>query len=137
MIQRRYGLIEPELATEALRVTSLIASRTGTYSPGERRRAEIALALVRNPVCLIVDEGFRGIDPIAVEAISSALRTLAQRGCAIVVSGHEMRAILPIADTITWVTAGTTYEFETAEKAVQDERFQREYLGNTENLKSR
>jgi ABC-type multidrug transport system ATPase subunit len=135
LIRQRYEGIEQDVATETLQVTSLLQSPTGSYSPGERRRAEIALALVRNPACLIVDEAFRGIDPMAVEVISGALRTLAQSGCAIVVSGHEMRAILPIADTVTWVTAGTTYEFETVEKALQNERFQREYLGDAGSLK--
>jgi ABC-type uncharacterized transport system ATPase subunit len=57
------------------------------------------------------------------------LRTLARRGCAIVVSGHEMRAILPYADTVTWVTAGTTYDMGAVSHALHDQNFRREYLG--------
>ena len=58
---------------------------------------------------------------------------MAGRGCAIVISGHEMRAILPYADTITWVTAGTTYDLGKSSDAFRNENFRREYLGATAN----
>jgi ABC-type lipopolysaccharide export system ATPase subunit len=77
-----------------------------------------------------VDEVFRGIDPIAVDVMGRSLKTLAARGCAIVVSGHEMRAILPIADVVTWVTAGTTYDLGSATDAMANHNFRREYLGS-------
>jgi len=129
-IQYRFGAGDTQGAVESLRLADLLLRPARTYSGGERRRAELALALVRNPICLIVDEVFRGIDPIAVELIGESLRTLARRGCAIVVSGHEMRAILPYADTITWVTAGTTYDLGSASEALTIENFRREYLGD-------
>jgi ABC-type multidrug transport system ATPase subunit len=129
-IQYRFGVGDTQGAVASLQLADLLLRRAQTYSGGERRRAELALALVRNPICLIVDEVFRGIDPIAVELIGEALRTLARRGCAIVVSGHEMRAIVPYADTITWVTAGTTYDLGTPGEALKIENFRREYLGD-------
>jgi ABC-2 type transport system ATP-binding protein len=89
----------------------------------------MALALVRNPICLLVDEVFQGIDPIAVELMGGSLHTLAHRGCAIVVSGHEMRAILPYTDAVTWVTAGTTYDLGNVAEALRNDNFRREYLG--------
>lgn len=128
-IQCRFGARDTQHAITSLRLSDLLLRPARTYSGGERRRAELALALVRNPTCLIVDEVFRGIDPIAVDLIGESLRTLAGRGCAIVVSGHEMRAILPFADTVTWVTAGTTYDLGNSSEALQNETFRREYLG--------
>ncbi len=128
-VQARFGPGDRESAIESLRLSDLLLRRARTYSPGERRRAEIALALVRNPICLLVDEVFQGIDPIAVELIGESLRTLARRGCAIVVSGHEMRAILPYADAVTWVTAGTTYDLGKVADALRNQNFRREYLG--------
>jgi ABC-type lipopolysaccharide export system ATPase subunit len=129
-IQYRFGAGNTKGAVASLQLADLLLRRAQTYSGGERRRAELALALVRNPICLIVDEVFRGIDPIAVELIGESLRTLARRGCAIVVSGHEMRAIVPYADTITWVTAGTTYDLGKPSEALKIENFRREYLGD-------
>jgi ABC-type multidrug transport system ATPase subunit len=128
-IQYRFGVGDTKHAVESLQLTDLLLRRPLTYSGGERRRAELGLALVRNPGCLLVDEVFRGIDPIAVDLMGRSLRTLAARGCAIVVSGHEMRAILPIADSVTWVTAGTTYDLGTASEAMANHNFRREYLG--------
>jgi ABC-type multidrug transport system ATPase subunit len=128
-VQSRFGRGDCASAIESLGLSNLLPQRARTYSPGERRRAEMALALVRNPTCLIVDEVFRGIDPIAVELIGESLRTLASQGCAIVVSGHEMRAILPYADTVTWVTAGTTYDLGNVSEALRNQNFRREYLG--------
>ena len=129
-IQYRFGAGDTHHAVASLRLSDLLLRPARTYSGGERRRAELAIALVRNPICLIVDEVFRGIDPIAVELIGESLRTLARRGCAIVVSGHEMRAILPYADTVTWVTAGTTYDLGSPSEALKNEKFRREYLGD-------
>jgi ABC-type multidrug transport system ATPase subunit len=128
-IQYRFGAGDTAHAVESLQLSDLLLRRPRTYSGGERRRAELGLALVRNPACLLVDEVFRGIDPIAVDLMGQSLRTLAARGCAIVVSGHEMRAILPIADAVTWVTAGTTYDLGTANEAMANHNFRREYLG--------
>jgi branched-chain amino acid transport system ATP-binding protein len=128
-VQFRFGPGDRKSAIESLRLSELLLRRAGMYSPGERRRAEIGLALVRNPTCLLVDEVFQGIDPIAVELIGESLRTLAGRGCAIVVSGHEMRAILPYADTVTWITAGTTYDLGSVSEAMENQNFRREYLG--------
>jgi len=129
-IQYRFGAGDTEHAIESLQLSDLLRRASRTYSGGERRRAELGLALVRNPACLPVDEVFRGIDPIAVDVMGRSLKTLAGRGCAIVVSGHEMRAILPIADAVTWVTAGTTYDLGNATEAMANHNFRREYLGS-------
>ncbi|HEX8831356.1 MAG TPA: LPS export ABC transporter ATP-binding protein, partial [Longimicrobium sp.] len=98
-------------------------------SGGERRRAEIAAAWIRAPRCLLADEPFAGIDPADADVVAEAFREMARQGCAIVITGHEVRQLLDTADDIVWMAAGTTHGMGTPEKAVQHEQVRREYLG--------
>ena len=103
--------------------------RPNALSSGERRRAEMALALCRNPRCLLVDEPFRHLAPADAAVVHQTLRTLAGRGCAVVVTGHEIPSLLEVADQVTWCTAGTTYALGSPVEARRHERFCCEYLG--------
>jgi ABC-type multidrug transport system ATPase subunit len=98
-------------------------------SGGERRRAEIALAWIRAPRCLLADEPFAGIDPADRELIAQVFRDLAGEGCALVVSGHDVPQLLAIADDVVWMTAGTTHGLGAPAAAVANDQFRREYLG--------
>jgi ABC-type lipopolysaccharide export system ATPase subunit len=98
-------------------------------SGGERRRADIALAWICAPRCLLADEPFAGIDPADRELIGQVLLELAREGCALVVSGHEVPHLLETADDVVWMTAGTTHGLGAPEAAVMNDQFQREYLG--------
>jgi ABC-type lipopolysaccharide export system ATPase subunit len=64
-----------------------------------------------------------------VERIAPVLRRLAARGCALVVTGHEVPELLTLADEVVWMTAGTTHGLGTAAQAAVHEQFRREYLG--------
>lgn len=129
LVARRFGSGGRSDAVELLRVAPLLDVRTGALSGGERRRAEVALAMTRAPHCLLADEPFRGIDPLAVELLGTAFRELAGRGCAVVVTGHELPSIVPYVDEVVWMTAGTTHPLGTPEAAWRHHAFQREYLG--------
>lgn len=113
---------------EEVGIREVLDQKPGTLSGGERRRAEVALALVRRPRCLIADEPLRGIDPKDRERLISCLQTLAHGGAAVVVSGHEMQDLLEASDTVVWVTAGTSYDLGSPRQALLQERFRREYL---------
>lgn len=128
-IQRRYSETIADEAIESMQLGHLLDSRPGSMSGGERRRAEIGLALARAPKCLIADEPFRGLDPLICEIVGNGFRRLAGSGCAVVVSGHEVRALVPYLDSIVWLTSGTTHQLGAPGDAWQDERFRREYLG--------
>lgn len=112
-----------------LGIAALLAARPFELSSGERRRAEIAFACARRPTCLLVDEPLRNLAPIDAEALLSVLRALAEAGCAVVVTGHEVPALLAAVHHVTWCTAGTTYELGPPFMARNDERFMRDYLG--------
>lgn len=98
-------------------------------STGERRRAELALVMLRAPTCLLADEPFMGISPHDAESVAARLRALADDGCAVVVTGHEVPILMDLADDVVWVTAGTTHGLGTATQARGNWQFRREYLG--------
>ncbi len=120
----------PTLADlEWLRIDSLLGRTPDQLSGGELRRLEIAAALTRDPSCLVADEPFLGVAPRDVELLSDAFRWLARRGCAVVVTGHEVSALFAVATSVTWCTDGTTYELGAPGAARMAPRFRREYLG--------
>jgi ABC-type multidrug transport system ATPase subunit len=129
MIAKRFGLSLDEKLIESFALSSFLDSKPHRLSTGERRRAELAIAMTRRPKCLIADEPFRELDPMTCEQIGSGLRSLASDGCAVIVSGQEVRTVLHYSDSVTWVTAGTTYDLGTPKHASRDERFAREFLG--------
>ncbi len=116
-------------AASRVDIGDLLDRRPWQLSGGELRRAEIAAALVRRPTCFLADEPFRGIAPKDAEDLARALIELASRGVAVVITGHEIPALLSAADHVTWCTSGTTYELGPVSIATQHEQFRREYLG--------
>lgn len=112
-----------------LKLTDRLNQTSTQLSGGERRRAEIALAWIRAPRCLLADEPFAEIDPADRELIAQALRETAQNGCALVITGHEVRDLLEIADDVVWMTAGTTHGLGPPQAAAEHDQFRREYLG--------
>lgn len=126
---RRFGAGDARGAAELLGVAHLLDRRPGTLSGGELRRAEMALALARGPTCLVADEPFRGVPPRDAEVLSRAFRALAERGCAVVVSGHEVPTLFAVADRLLWVTAGTSLDLGPPAEARTVGSFRREYLG--------
>ncbi len=116
-------------AAELLGIAGLLDRRPHGLSGGETRRAEVALAFARRPACLVADEPFRGVDPRDAEGLATAFRALAERGCAVVLSGHEVPILFPLADRLLWVASGTTTWLGTPAEARRSDRFCREYLG--------
>lgn len=129
MFERRYGRRSGIEAARMARVEEHLGKRRGQLSGGELRRAELALALTRRPRVLLADEPFRGIAPLDQAFIAELFRQMTQEGCAVVLTGHEVQALLDCADHVTWCTAGTTYELGDRRAAIANERFRLDYLG--------
>lgn len=129
LFERRYGTRARRDAARLARVEHLLDRSPASLSGGELRRAEIALAITRNPTVLIADEPYRGITPADHDDLSHLLRTMAAEGCAVVVTGHEVPSLLAAADHVTWCAQGTTYELGTPGQACAHEAFRRDYLG--------
>jgi ABC-type lipopolysaccharide export system ATPase subunit len=116
---------------ERMAIAHLLDSRPFALSSGERRRAEVGFALVRRPSCLLADEPLRNISPIDADALLQVFRELAHNGCAVVITGHEVPALMAAVDHVTWCTAGTTYEMGPPFMARTNDQFVRDYLGSS------
>lgn len=125
----RFGRRSVAEAADLANVAHLLERRPYQLSGGELRRAELALALVRRPDCMLADEPYRGIAPVDHDALTGLFRALAADGCAVVVTGHEVATLLEAADHVTWCVAGTTYELGPPTMALMHEALQRGYLG--------
>ncbi|HEX8693870.1 MAG TPA: ABC transporter ATP-binding protein [Longimicrobium sp.] len=128
-LRRRFATAGGDEVAEELRIAHLLDRRPESYSGGERRRAELALAFLRAPECLLADEPFLGLTPADTEALVAAFRALARRGAAVVLTGHEVAFVFAAADRVTWIHSGTTRLLGTPEEAERDWSFRREYLG--------
>jgi lipopolysaccharide export system ATP-binding protein len=98
-------------------------------SGGERRRAEIARCLAANPLYLLLDEPFAGVDPIAVAEIRHLVHDLKSRGIGVLITDHNVRETLGIVDRAYILHDGQVIKSGTAEEIVQDEMVRRVYLG--------
>jgi ABC-type multidrug transport system ATPase subunit len=114
---------------ERLELGPRLDQKSTELSGGECRRAELALAWICAPRCLLADEPFAGIDPADRELVAEVLLELARGGSAMIISGHEVPRLMEIADDVIWMTAGTTHGLGAPEAAARNDQFQREYLG--------
>jgi len=112
-----------------LGVTHLATHKAFTLSGGERRRVEIARALVLSPFFLLLDEPFTGIDPIAVAEIQKIVRNLIISGIGILITDHNVRETLGICDRAYIVNEGTILEEGTPQSIAASPRARKFYLG--------
>ena len=100
-----------------------------TLSGGERRKLEIARALVRRPSILMLDEPFAGVDPLAVHDIQEIVRGLRNQGLGIIITDHNVRETLNVVDRAYLVYDGRLLCEGTSEYLVNDDDARRLYLG--------
>jgi ABC-type multidrug transport system ATPase subunit len=129
LLARRFGRNRVREAIDRMGIRDLLERTRERLSGGEIRRAELALALAREPVCLIADEPFDAVAPKDAETVAAALRELASRGAALLITGHEAETLLDTGDTVVWMTAGTTHALGSPADARGNDQFRRDYLG--------
>ena len=100
-----------------------------TLSGGERRRLEIARALVTTPKFLLMDEPFSGVDPISVNDIQNMILGLKDRGIGILITDHNVRETLKIVDRAYLIHAGKVICHGDSETLLNDENSRKFYLG--------
>ena len=100
-----------------------------SLSGGERRRVEIARALVPEPAFLLLDEPFAAIDPIAVGELQRIVKRLRQRGLGVLVTDHSVRETLRVTDRAYIIEDGRILFEGTPQDLVQSAAVRRAYLG--------
>jgi lipopolysaccharide export system ATP-binding protein len=103
-----------------------------TLSGGERRKLEIARALVCEPKLILLDEPFAGVDPVAVEELQVEIRKLRnEQNIAMLVTDHNVHHILGVCDRVYVISAGKVFAEGTPKEIINDEKVRQTYLGST------
>ena len=98
-------------------------------SGGERRRTEIARALANDPMFLLLDEPFAGVDPIAVQDIQDIVVALTKRNIGILITDHNVRETLSITDRAYLLYEGSILLHGKPEDLANDPDVREKYLG--------
>lgn len=121
---------------DEFRLNHVAESLGEMLSGGERRRAEIARLLVREPAFILFDEPFAGVDPIAVGEIQKQIAGLKDRGIGVLITDHNVRDTLGICDRAYIVAHGAILESGTPDQIVQSKKAREIYLGERFKLDS-
>ena len=114
---------------EELKISHLSKSRAYNLSGGERRRAEIARALVISPSFILLDEPFSGIDPIAVADIQRIIYQLKGKGIGLLLTDHNVQETLRITDRAYIIAEGRIFRKGTPDELAADPKVREVYLG--------
>ncbi|MCC5925666.1 MAG: LPS export ABC transporter ATP-binding protein [Bacteroidetes bacterium] len=114
---------------EEFNLQKVVNNKGYSLSGGERRRTEIARAMITNPKFILLDEPFAGVDPIAVEDIQGIVKMLQQRNIGILITDHNVHETLAITDRAYLMFEGKILREGTGEELEQDEEARRLYLG--------
>jgi lipopolysaccharide export system ATP-binding protein len=114
---------------EMMGVTHIRRSRGYELSGGERRRVEIARALVTEPKFILLDEPFAGIDPIAVADLQTVVGQLREQGLGVLITDHNVRETLTITDRAYILFEGRIELAGSADEIVASDKARAIYLG--------
>jgi len=101
-----------------------------TCSGGERRKLEIARALVTEPRIILLDEPFSGVDPLAVEDLQTEIRRLADAGIACLITDHNVQQTLRVCHRAYIIDEGKVFAEGLPRDLINDEMVRRVYLGS-------
>jgi lipopolysaccharide export system ATP-binding protein len=118
MLIERFGLAE-------------VADSHGRFlSGGERRKLEIARAMVTEPSLILLDEPFSGVDPITVQDLQNDIRRLVASGVSILITDHNVERTLEVVSKAYIIDHGKVLAEGTPAQIIQNEIVKRKYLGN-------
>jgi len=124
--KRRLEQLLSEFAIERLANSNALA-----LSGGERRRVEIARALAADPIFMLLDEPFAGVDPIAVAEVKGLVKQLTQRGIGVLVTDHSVRETLSLVDRAYLIHGGKVMIQGKPDTIAADPEARRVYLGDS------
>ena len=109
----------------------VVSSQARFLSGGERRKLEIARAMVTNPSLILLDEPFSGVDPIAVEELQAEIRRLVASGVSILITDHNVERTLEVSDKAYILDHGKVIAEGKPKDIIQNELVKKSYLGHT------
>jgi len=107
------------------------AQQARLCSGGEKRKLEIARALVCEPLLMLLDEPFSGVDPVAVEDLQKEVRRLRAEGISILITDHNVQRTLEVVDRAYVIFEGSVFAEGTPKRIINDEQVKKLYLGST------
>ncbi len=124
----RRGRMEQLL--EEFGITHIANAKGYALSGGERRRVEIARALITSPSFILLDEPFAGIDPIAVSDIQNLITSLKRKNIGVLISDHNVRETLGVCDVAYILSGGEVLECGTPDEIASSSKAREVYLGD-------
>jgi lipopolysaccharide export system ATP-binding protein len=131
-------IIEPDKKTRQEKLQNILeefnllsfSKRFGyQLSGGERRKVEIARAIAVDPVFILLDEPFAGIDPLAVNELKKTLKQLTEKGIGLIITDHNVRETLSITDRAYIINDGRILAHGAPEDLIINDLVKRTYLG--------
>ncbi len=130
--RERAAVVAAHLAE--LHLTHVAQQKAFTLSGGERRRLEIARALVTQPKFLLLDEPFAAIDPISVAEVQRIVLGLKSKGIGVIITDHNVRETLRIVDRAYLIHEGRVLTSGPGDFLIRDEKAREIYLGQDFNM---
>lgn len=114
---------------EEFNLTPLVERFGYQLSGGERRKVEIARAIAIDPVFILLDEPFAGIDPLAVNELKKTFRQLTDKGIGLIITDHNVRDTLSITDRAYIISDGQILAHGAPDDLISNDLVKRSYLG--------
>jgi lipopolysaccharide export system ATP-binding protein len=120
-----------DMLIERFGLTEVAQSQGRFLSGGERRKLEIARAMITEPSLILLDEPFSGVDPITVQDLQQDIRHLVASGVSILITDHNVERTLEVVDKAYIIDHGKVLAEGTPSQIIQNEIVKKTYLGNT------
>lgn len=115
---------------QELGIQDLARQKAGSLSGGERRRLEISRVLATDPLFILLDEPFAGIDPLAVMDIQQIITQLTKKGIGVLISDHNVRETLGVCDHAYIMSQGKVIESGPPDRIISSAIAKKTYLGD-------
>lgn len=113
-------------------LTKVAKQEARLCSGGEKRKLEIARALISEPTLILLDEPFSGVDPVAVEQLQDEIRRLRdEHHIAMLITDHNVQRTLEIVDRAYVIFEGKVFASGTPKEIINNEQVRKLYLGST------
>ena len=119
-----------EYLLEKFQITSISKTLGMSLSGGERRRVEVARALIIRPRFLLLDEPFAGVDPVTVQEIQNIINDLKKEGLGVLITDHNVRETLTSSDRAYVLYQGEIIAEGVPQEILADARVRDVYLGD-------